>query len=74
MNQNKTAFTKPLTDIQWVGFTLGGPACRPNKEGRKLFFFISEQAEPETISGAFNYFRVPTATGTAGRFLADHRQ
>jgi hypothetical protein len=59
---------KYMNNVRWYGFTLGGPVGRPNKDGRKLFFFTSLQISPTTTKGTVNYLRVPSLMERQGDF------
>ncbi|PWU08393.1 MAG: hypothetical protein C5B51_07875 [Terriglobia bacterium] len=59
---------KTMNNVRWYGFSLGGPVGHPNREGRKLFFFIAEQISPTTTGGAVNYIRVPSLAERQGDF------
>jgi hypothetical protein len=59
---------KSLNNMRYWGGTLGGPVGRLGKENHKVFFFLSEQVQPDTTGGAVNYFRVPTALERQGDF------
>ena len=64
----QNGFPKTLNNQRWYGLTLGGPVGRPNKEGRKLFFFISEQVNPDTTAGTVSYIRVPSLLERQGDY------
>jgi hypothetical protein len=64
----KNGVSKTENNIRWYGFSLGGPVGRPNKDGRKLFFFIAEQISPTTTGYAVNYIRVPSLLERQGDF------
>lgn len=59
---------KSVNDLRYWGGTVGGPVGKPGRDNRKLFFFVSEQVQPDQVGGAVNYFRVPTALERQGNF------
>jgi Carboxypeptidase regulatory-like domain len=67
-SNQRNGFAKSVQKGRNWGGTFGGPVGRPGKDNRKLFFFVSEQVQPTTTSGAINLFRVPTALERQGDF------
>jgi len=59
---------RSYSHTQYWGGTLGGPVGKPGKGQHKLFWFISEEVQPNTTGGSVAYFRVPTALERQGNF------
>jgi len=64
---NREGTPKPKLDQKDYGFTVGGPVGKPNGRAR-LFFFVAQEYQPRTTSGALVRLRLPTALERQGDF------
>jgi hypothetical protein len=73
-NLNKSR--RPRYRYNTVGYNAGGPIYWPgkfNKQKNKLFFFFSEEFQPNTTPGGLRTFTVPTAAERNGDFSSSVR-
>src|SRR4029078_1158051 len=64
---NSNGVPKPVSKAQDTGFSVGGPAGKPGRHTKLLFFFGAE-CTPATAGGTQQTFRLPTALERKGDF------
>ena len=70
-DNNRNNRTRPISDQEDKGYTIGGPVYIPgffNTEKKKLFFFVNQEWTPRITPNGIRNVRVPTALERAGDF------
>ena len=70
-DNNRRRITKPPLHFNYAGYNIGGPAYIPGKFNThkdKLFFFWSDEYQPQTFSTGAHLLTVPTANERLGNF------
>lgn len=70
-DNNRNNRTRPISDQEDIGYTIGGPIYIPglfNREKNRLFFFVNQEWTPRITPNGVNRVRVPTALERAGDF------
>lgn len=70
-DNNRNNRTRPISDQEEKGYTIGGPVYIPgffNTEKNKLFFFWNQEWAPRTTPNTVRNVRVPTALERNGDF------